>query len=360
MKIQYLLLLFIVFSSCKDDISNEKYRNENYVFYQENGKAGKWQKINPDLDIKLPKSFSTYFFPNGNRYLELEVIDSFPNRILKFYNLEDKLIRTTTYKLDSISKTVYENGYYKGYHSKLGLLQSEGLIENGMFQGEWKFYRKDGKIVKQIIEYNNDNYSGIRIDYWENGKVRDSAKYVNGKLMGKAFHYYENGALEEINFLNDNKAHGKSIRYHSNGNLQAECNYWNGEKIDTCKFYYENGNLKALDIIKLDTISRSSTSITHRYLENGKLEKILEMKDGEPNGKAKLFYENGNLAQEFNIKGSIKSGKVKVYYETGELNYTGFAKNNLLDGEIKYYDKKGKLIKTVIGENGIATDSIIH
>ncbi|GAA3592446.1 hypothetical protein Q4Q39_05605 [Flavivirga amylovorans] len=360
MKIKYLLLLLVVLTSCKDDISNEKFRNENYVFYQENGKDGKWLKINPELEIKLPKSHSTYFFPNGKRYVELEVIDSFPNRILKFYNKEDKLIRTSKFKSDSVLKTVYENGYYRGYHSNIGLLKSEGLIENGMYQGEWKFYRKDGETLKQIIGYVNDKYHGTRMDFWENGKKRDSTSYINGKLMGKAVHYYENGALEEINFLNDNKAHGKSIRYYPNGKLQAECTYWNGKKMDTCKFYYENGILKAIDIIELDTVSLSSTWITHRYLENGKLEKILEMKNEEPNGKAKLFHKNGKLAQEFNIKNNIKSGKVNVYYETGELQYTGFAKNNLLEGEIKHFDKSGKLIKTVIKENGIAIDSIMH
>lgn len=360
MKTTYLLFFLIILSSCKDDISDENFRNENYVFYKEKGKAGKWQKINPELEIQLPKSHSTYFFPNGKRYAELEVKDSFHNRILKFYNKKDKLIRTTKYKSDSVVKTIYENGYYKSYHSNFGLLQSEGFVENNMYQGEWKFYRKDGKTVKQIIGYKNDTYHGIRIDYWENGKKKDSTTYVSGKIMGKAIHYYENGALEEINFLKDNKTHGKSIRYHPNGNLQAECTYWNGKKMDTCKFYYENGVLKALEIIVLDTISLSSTFITNRYLESGELEKIVEMKDGEPNGKAKLYYKNGNLAQEFKLKGKVKYGNAKVYYETGELWYKGLVKDNNLDGEIKYYDKNGKLIKTVIGKNGIAIDSIIH
>ncbi|WP_231892006.1 hypothetical protein, partial [Tenacibaculum ovolyticum] len=61
-----------IFSSCQEDIFNKKFRNENYVFYQEEGKTGKWLKIKPNLEIKLPKSHSTYFFPNGNRYAELE------------------------------------------------------------------------------------------------------------------------------------------------------------------------------------------------------------------------------------------------------------------------------------------------
>ena len=360
MKINHLILLFVIFYSCKDDISNEKYRNENYVFYQEEGKAGEWQKINPELEIQLPKSHSTYFFPNGNRYAELTVIDSFPNRILKFFNKEDKLIRTVKFESDSIVSKVFENGEYKGYHSNLGLLQSEGLFENNMYQGKWKFYYKDGETIKQIVEYVNDTLHGIREDYWENGKLKSKTTNVSGKQNGKTIHYHKNGEIEEINFLKNGDVHGISTRYYSNGKLESKCDYWNGIRRDTCKFYYENGNLEKLEIMELDTTSSKSLGIVYRYYESGEIEKILESENNQVNGKAELYYKNGNLAQEFDVTNNIKNGIVKVYYETGELEYVGFAKDNVLDGKIKYYDKKGKLIKTVIGKNGIVIDSIIH
>jgi len=360
LKIKIFFLLLIILTSCKDDISNKKFRNENYVFYQENGKAGEWLKINPDLEIKLPKSHSTYFFPNKNRYAELEVIDSFPNRILKFFNKEDKLIRTVYFKSDSIVSKVFENGYYKGYHSNIGLLHSEGQIENNMYQDKWKFYRKDGETIKQIVEYINDTLHGIREDYWKKGKLKSKTTNIKGKQNGKTFHYHDNGKTEEINFLKDGKVHGISTRYYPSGKIESKCNYWLGISRDTCKFYYENGNFEKLEIKKLDTITSSSSGIVYRYYESGEIEKVLETKNNEVNGKAKLYYKNGNLAQEFNVLNKIKSGAIKVYYETGELKFTGFAKNNLLDGEIKHYDKKGKLIKTVTGKNGIAIDSIMH
>jgi antitoxin component YwqK of YwqJK toxin-antitoxin module len=361
LKIKYFLFLLITLTSCKDDIFSKKFRNENYVFYQENGKAGKWLKINPDLEIKLPKSHSTYFFPNGNRYAELEIIDSFPNRIIRYFDKEnDNLVRTCTYKSDLLKSEVFENGYYRQYHSNLGFLQSEGLIENQMFQGKWKFYRKDGETIKQIVEYVNDTLHGIREDYWENGTLKSKTTNINGKQNGKTYHYHENGETEEINFLKDGKVHGLSTRYYPNGKLESKCTYWLDLRRDTCEFYYKNGNLEKLEIIKLDTTTSLSSGIVYRYYESGELEKVLESENNQVNGKAKLYYKNGNIAQEFDVVNNIKSGKVDVYYETGDLNYTGFAKNNLLDGEIKYFDKKGKLIKTVIGKNGIAIDSTMH
>jgi hypothetical protein len=45
LKTYYFLFLLITLFSCKENISDSKYRNEYYVLYQENGKTGKWQLI---------------------------------------------------------------------------------------------------------------------------------------------------------------------------------------------------------------------------------------------------------------------------------------------------------------------------
>ncbi len=360
MKSSFLIISLIILTSCNQDISNRKYRNENYVFYQEDGKEGEWLKINPTLENKLPKSLSTYFFPNGNIYAELKVIDSFPNRIVKHFDTNKKHTYTNTYTLDSLVSQVFENGYYYGYHSNLGLLQSEGMIKNNMYHGKWKFYREDGNILKQIVEYVKDTLHGIRKDYWENGKLKSSTTNLKGLQNGQTYHYYDNGEVQEINFLKDNKVHGKSIRYYRSGKLESKCNYWLGKIKDTCKFYYENGNLLKHSIVDLDTVSLKSTGITYRYYESGELEKILPTKNGKVNGIVKLYYKNGNLAQEINIIKGVNNGIAHVYYETGELHYTGLLKNNLFDGAVIYYDKKGKLTKTVNGKNGVAIDSIMH
>lgn len=324
-------------SSCKEDISNRKFRNENYVFYQENGKAGKWLKINPSLENKLPKSHSTYFFPNGNRFAELEVLDSYSNRIIMYFDKEnDSLTYTDKYDSDSIISDVYQNGYYRQYHSNRGQLQSEGLIENQMCQGQWKVYSKNGKTIEEIREWVNDTLHGIREVYWGNGNLKAKTNYIKGKQNGKTFHYYENGETKEISFLKDEKIHGESIRYFPNGKLESITNLWNGIKKDTNKFYYENEKIKQLEIINLDTITSSSSGITYCY------------------------YRNGNLEQEFYMANNMKNGKASAYFESGELKYTGFNENNLWVGQIKYFDQKGKHTKTMIAEKGIVIDSIIY
>lgn len=358
MKIKYLLLLFVIFSSCEDDVSDEKYRNENYVFYQEDGKTGKWQKINPELEIKLPKSHSTYFFPNGNRYAELKVIDSFPNRLLKFFNKEDKLIRTIKFKSDSVVSKVFENGNYIGYHSNLGLIQSEGLFENNLYQGKWKFYHEDGETIKQIVEYVNDTLHGIREDYWENGNLKSKTFNIKGKLNGKSIHYYKSGKTKETNSLINNKFHGVLKHYFKNGNIEYTRNYWNGELIDTCKTYFENGQLKLLQFFDLDTISMKKSGTQINYYPSGKMEAKIAYNNNASS--LKRYYESGELEETSTKINNKHHGKLTVYHKNGNKKIEGIASNGYFNGAFNFFDKSGKLEKTVNYDLGKPLDSIMH
>lgn len=356
---KYLFILLIILSSCKDDISNKKFRNENYVFYQENGNNGKWLKIDFESEIKLPKSISTYFFSNGNRYAELKVIDSFPNRIIKFFNKEDKLTKTDIYKSNSIVNTIYKNGYYKSYHSNKGSLRFEGLIKDNKRQGKWKSYRKDGKAIDQIIEYNNDTLHGLKEDYWEKGNLKSRTHYINGKQNGKTYHYYENGKILEESCFNKGKRHGTISKYYPNGKLQSKCNYWNDIVKDTCRVYYENEKLKSLAIIKLDTITSISNRVLYEYYQTGVLKKSTETKDQQPNGKIKTYYKNGNISREYNQVNDIINGEIIEYHKTGGIKSIGYIRNNLYQNSIKNFNEKGELFSTIIIENGVAIDTII-
>lgn len=361
MKINHILLIhLIILISCKDDISDEKFRNENYVFYQENGSNGKWLKIDLESQINLPKSISTYFFPNGNKYAELRVIDSFPNRIIKFYNKKRDLTKTDIYKSGSIINTIYKNGFYTSYHSNKGLLLFEGAIKNNKRQGKWKSYRKDGKTIDQVIEYVNDTLNGLKEDYWESGNLKSRTHYIKGQQNGETFHYFENGKIQELSSYKLGKRHGNIKKYSSNGKLKSNCYYWNDILKDTCKVYYENENLKKLVLVKLDTTKYTSKRLIYEYYETGELEKITEAKDNKINGTIKSFYKNGNISRKYNQINGIINGEIIEYHKTGGIKSIGFVKNNLFQKNIKQYDERGKLFKTIIIEKGVAIDTIAN
>lgn len=335
MKTIYLLFLLIFVSSCNEDISNAKYRNENYVFYQEQGKVGEWQVINPLLKITPPKSNSTYFFPNGNRYAELEVIDSFPNRIIKYFDKEnDKLTRTSFYKSDTLVNEIYVDGYYRQYYSSLGALQLEGDIKNGLTQGEWKYYAKDGLTLKQISQYKNDTINGFQ------------------KL------YYENGNLEEVNFQNKGKLHGILKTYYENGVLKKQQKYWNDHLIDTAKAFDESGKLKMVQIHQFDTITLKTKFTQFNYNTNGKLEATVFSANNISH--LKIYYENGILKESSTKINNKHEGLVTTYHENGNKMMEGNASEGRLNGDFKFFDESGKLIKMVRYQSGKATDTITH
>lgn len=352
-----MLLTFLIFISCKDNILDEKYRNENYVYFQEHGKKGEWLKINPELKIKLPKSHSTYFFPNGNRYAELEIIDSFPNRIVKLYNKDDKLIKTTKFHSDSIINELYENGYCYEYFNNHGVIQSEGLIENNMKQGNWKFYRED-ETLKQIRPYINDTLTGIVKDYWKNGELEGYANIINGVQNGESVFYYENGNVKEKSYLKNGLFHGPMTQYFKNGKIESVRKYWNEKLIDTCKTYYENGQLKLLQFFNLDTITMNSSGFEIKYYPNSKIKYDATFDGNKSN--LTIYYENGNLKEKSVKLNNKHHGAFTSYYNSGVKQLEGIANHGFFNGKIKHYSEKGELNKTMIYDNGTVLDSIFH
>ncbi|CAM1341949.1 toxin-antitoxin system YwqK family antitoxin [Tenacibaculum amylolyticum] len=358
MKITYLIVLFVIFSSCKDDISDEKYRNENYVFYQEDGKTGRWQKINTTSELKYKKGSLTYFYNNGTIFGELEVIDSFPNRIEKFYDKNEKLVKTIWRKGDSIDKIHLENGYFKHSYSNKGVIIMEGLVENNLEQGIWNKYRSEDGSLRQIIEMKDGLEHGKRENYWPNGKIKNISYWKKGKQFGEAIMYFENGNIEEQNFIRNGKIHGLLKEYYNDGTIKFTGNYWNGELKDSCKTYYKNGKLRLLQIFDLDTTSMKKSGTQINYYPSGKVEAKIIYKNNVAS--LKRYYENGTL-EEISTKVNNKhDGQVIVYHENGNKKLEGIASDGYFNGKFRFFDKSGNLEKTVIYNFGEPLDSIMH
>lgn len=360
MKIKYLILLLITFSSCKDDIENAEYRNSDYVFYKESGKQGFWQKISKDSDFKYKKGILNYFYNNGNRFGEIEVLDSFPNRIEKLYDKSNNgLIKTVWVKNDSEYKRVYENGYHKHFYTNNGkVIIEEGLVENNLEQGLWKRYWNTDGNLKKTINFKDGKSHGETVNYWKNGNTKDISNWDMGKQIGKTVFYYENGKIEEENHKKDGEFHGSMIKYFKNTNIESERKYWKGELIDTCKTYYESGQLRLLQFFDLDTISMKKTGTQINYYPSGKVEAEITFNDNIAN--LKRYYESGDL-EEISTKINDKhDGEVTVYHENGNKKIEGIARNGYYNGKFKFFNKSGKLEKTVNYDLGEPLDSIMH
>ncbi|WP_435263044.1 toxin-antitoxin system YwqK family antitoxin [Tenacibaculum sp. nBUS_03] len=305
----YLIITILILCSCKNsNINDSEYKNSKYIFYKINGRLGYWQKVVNNSDLKYEKGLINIFFDNGNPFAEIEILDSLPNRIEKFFDKETaKLIKTVWIKNNEEYNRTYENGYYKHFHSAKGkIIIEEGLVEKKLNQGLWKRYWSKSGNIKETIHFKNGKLHGERKFYWENGNLKSSAYWNLGKQSGRGFFYYENGNLEESNYRFNEKLHGEYKTYYDDKTLKKHCNYWNNQTLDTCRTYYPSGSLKKMELYKLDTINLTSYGKAYFYYENGNLKLETEVKDYKPDGISKYYNEEGKLIEIMTFENGVK------------------------------------------------------
>jgi antitoxin component YwqK of YwqJK toxin-antitoxin module len=147
-----------------------------HMYYNKKGEIIKKNKY--DNGIKL---WSEIY--NNNELSDKEIYQN--NRLEHIDHYSKGKITGTTKVIDGIT---YKTEYYNN-----GKIKNETAQKNGINYGFWKYYSKNGKLIKiknfyqgMIIEeggYLNDNKNGKWISKSKDGKVETIRYYNNGKLM---------------------------------------------------------------------------------------------------------------------------------------------------------------------------------
>jgi antitoxin component YwqK of YwqJK toxin-antitoxin module len=166
-------------------------------------------------------------------------------------------------------------GTHKSYYAH-GVVSWEALYKNGLPDGEWKCYDESGKLVYETAFHKGSGYD-ITINY--NGDTLYIAKYESGKLNGELKRYYNDGSLMYSTVFI--KGTGIDKRYHQNKNLAFEQPLIDGK---------ENGTYK-------------------EFYENGKIRRVINFKNGLPNGNAIYWDENGIEVSNTIFKDGIELNK---------------------------------------------------
>lgn len=180
---------------------------------------------------------------------------------------------------------------------------------------------------QEINQFNeNKKRHGVWRKHYDNGRIRYSGQFNNGKEIG-VFKFYENATafhptiIKEFSKLSDTA---------------------------TVSFYDMYGKLKS----KGKMIGKKRENKWIYYFPNGRILSEENYKDGKLNGVLKNFYPNGKTTLEAEYKNGLKNGYSKIYTEDGilieDLNYL----NGKLEGQGKYYDLKGNLKEKGIYKNG--------
>lgn len=178
------------------------------------------------------------------------------------------------------------NSCYVTIFDRKNNIVSEGLLINRSYEGVWKFYHKESKIVMTHENYKQGQLNGIRKVFYNDGSLAESMYYLEGKKQGnyKRFGINEK-MIEELNYKND-QLDGEALFYDGLGNLILKGQYKEGLKSGIW-YTYENGK-----VIKEEKAKKINAK-NFTYILNEKGEKIpSELKDRDEKDKTEKKYIN--------------------------------------------------------------------
>jgi uncharacterized protein len=216
-----------------------------------------------------------------------------------------------------------------GYHIfkyPNGNLSSEGIIKNGKPDGFWKSYYVTG-VIKSEGKRTNFQLDSIWIFFDQTGDTTEKINYLFGKRNGWNYKYKKDLSYglyiwsKEL-FAGDKKE-GKGYMYFPDGKIQQIINYKNGKKDGLSKEFDKNGNVITL-------MEYSNDYLIYR----DKINRI-------------------------DSKG-LKQGDWKEFFPNGVIKIEKTFKDDLLHGYYKEYDNHGNIVLTMLYDNGSIVKSRVE
>ena len=190
-------------------------------------------------------------------------------------------------------------------------------LKNGIIDGQYNEYYSNGNIFTSG-KYVNGKKEGLWKIYTENGLLWKSYEFKNDELNGEYISYFASaGTKEVVGHYKNNKLHGIWEEYYSSGNKKKSGKYENGAK----------------------------TGIFTEWFLNGGKKSVMNFENDDLNGKMVVYYENGTPFYEADMVG--RDGNVKGYNQNGTVSFEGRLEDNKRKGAWSFYDATGNIINKV-------------
>ena len=141
---------------------------------------------------------------------------------------------------------------YAIFYNQKGNKVSEGVLQNKVPEGEWKYYHFESDQLMSVENYKQGKLNGVKKVFYKDGSVAEVANYVNGNLEGVYKKYAENETLLEEIHYKKGKLDGPALYYDGKGNINVKGQYKNDRKWGYWETY-ENGKLIAKEKISRAT-----------------------------------------------------------------------------------------------------------
>ena len=243
-------------------------------------------------------------------------------------------------------------GTYREWYEN-GQLKIEATVIGGpadvspASQGEWLFdglcfvWDEKGNILAEI-PYAKGVLEGLAIHRHPNGEIAKIIPYEKNQIHGEFAEFTDQGApLSKIQFQKDIK-NGVSLQYWPNGTLSSLEVYKMGQ-LDEGTYYNSEGK-------KISEVSKGEGN--QSIFAHGSLAKIIEIKQGRPEGIIQCFDTEGLLVSSYPIKNGLKEGTETLFFLPSELEEPNSGpvpkmtlewKNDQIHGMVKTWYNNGTL-----------------
>ncbi|MEY5063307.1 MAG: hypothetical protein RLZZ112_1271 [Verrucomicrobiota bacterium] len=258
---------------------------------------------------------------------------------------------------------------------------AEGLIRNGLPEGDWQFYSSDGKLTAETrmqagrmtgpqILFNPDGRQrafntlvegrrqGPSTLFHPDGSVSDNLNYLGDQLEGPAQGWWPDGAPRYAANWKDGKLEGPSIEYFPSGAKRAEAFYVSGKKDGPARTWEEKGQLRVEEQWRDDQLDGQ----VREFYPDGKPKMVTTFRSGKKNGPFQSFGTDGSLATSGEFLDDKLTGPLVLHYPDGktfaECQYEG---DRLIGGRLLYPD--GKLLGQfgpVVGDAGKVSSLLLQ
>ncbi|KKM64188.1 hypothetical protein LCGC14_1503940, partial [marine sediment metagenome] len=215
--------------------------------------------------------------------------------------------------------------------------------ESWLFDGTSFVYNEKGTLISKFY-YEKGTLQNDALYYFSNGQIKKIVPYVDDEITGELRQYTKDGEILLKTTYKNGIKHGSNIGFFSKENIAFIEEYENNLLL--------NGQYFKKSRIKMATIKNGDGE--KAIFKNQKIKKLIEYKNGKPEGKVQIFTLDGYLQNEYFQKDDIKEGIETEYYKKNEIpkNYKSsnpipkleitWSSNNI-HGTIKTWYKNLKL-----------------
>ncbi len=225
----------------------------------------------------------------------------------------------------------------------------EGKYQDNRKTGIWVEYFCNGN-MKNKLTFANGRPDGYAIMYHENGKISEEGNWKVNKWVGNYKLYYDNGQVQhEFVFNPGGKRDGPQIYYYENGQKAIEGNFANGRESGLIKEFHENGDLKAeknyadgnVDVESIKIFEPKKPIVKKSDVPAENAPKLIVAKDEAPNEAKKGVP-------------TILNGPHTLYNKNKQITKDGVFKDNaFVDGKAYFYNENGILTRVAVYKNSI-------